>query len=212
MSGAGEAVWAAFILSNFILLGSGRLESYARAISVQGFLLAALAWLPPTMPVGHAIFLSVCNAALKGIVFPGFLIRAIKSLDVRREREPGVGFGLSLIAGTAVLAVCFWAGDKLPPPVPAFLAARPAAFFAMFTGLFIIVGRRTAVAQTAGYLVLENGLAALGMSLLRGQPLVVELGVLLDLFAAVFIMGIAVYHINREFDHVDSDKLTFLRD
>jgi hydrogenase-4 component E len=212
MNGLGEAVWAAFILSNFLLLGSGRLDTYARAVSVQGFLLAALAWLPPTMPLGHALFLSACNAVLKGVVFPKFLLRAIETADVRRETEPGVGFGLSLIAGTAVLAVCFWAGGKLPEHAPTFLAAVPAAYFALFTGLFVIVGRRTALAQTAGYLVLENGLAALGMSLLRGQPLVIELGVLLDLFAAVFVMGIAVYHINREFDHVDADKLTILKD
>jgi hydrogenase-4 component E len=43
------------------------------------------------------------------------------------------------------------------------------------------------------------------------QPVLVELGVLLDVFVAVFVMGIAIFHINREFNHIDTDKLSGLR-
>ena len=42
-------------------------------------------------------------------------------------------------------------------------------------------------------------------------PLLVELGILLDVFVAVFVMGIAIYHINREFDHLDADRLNILK-
>jgi hydrogenase-4 component E len=63
-----------------------------------------------------------------------------------------------------------------------------------------------------GYLVLENGISIFGVLLVRHQPLVVELGVLLDLFAALFIMGLTIFHISREFDHVDADRLASLKD
>jgi hydrogenase-4 component E len=46
----------------------------------------------------------------------------------------------------------------------------------------------------------------------EGTPMLVELGVLLDLLVAVFVMGIAVFHIRREFNHIDTDRLTALRD
>jgi len=62
-----------------------------------------------------------------------------------------------------------------------------------------------------GYLVLENGIFAFGVALVEEQPFLVEIGILLDVFAAVFIMGIAIFHINREFDHIDTDKLSNLR-
>ena len=89
--------------------------------------------------------------------------------------------------------------------------AVSSALFTMAAGLFLIVGRRLALTQVAGYLVLENGLFALGASLLRNQPLLVEMGVLLDVFAAAFVMGIIVFHIHREFDHMDTDRMTLLK-
>ncbi len=58
---------------------------------------------------------------------------------------------------------------------------------------------------------MENGIYAFGVALVGGVPLLVELGVLLDVFVAVFVMGIAIYHINREFDHIDADQLDRLR-
>ena len=58
---------------------------------------------------------------------------------------------------------------------------------------------------------LASGASWLGVALVEEQPFLVEIGILLDVFAAVFIMGIAIFHINREFDHIDTDKLSNLR-
>ncbi|PJC48561.1 MAG: hypothetical protein CO035_02865 [Candidatus Omnitrophica bacterium CG_4_9_14_0_2_um_filter_42_8] len=69
-----------------------------------------------------------------------------------------------------------------------------------------------ALTQIIGYLILENGIYFFGSILLGEQPLLVELAVLLDVFVAVFVMGIAVFHINREFDHIDTHKLSELKD
>jgi len=66
--------------------------------------------------------------------------------------------------------------------------------------------------QVVGYLVLENGSYIFGVALAQDEPFLVEMGVLLDIFVAVFAMGIAIFHINREFDHIDVDQLTSLKD
>jgi len=86
------------------------------------------------------------------------------------------------------------------------------AFFTVATGLFLIVARRTAVNQVIGYIVMENGIYILGLGIVRDIPILIELGVLMDVFVAVFVMGIAIYRINREFDHIDADRLNALKD
>jgi hydrogenase-4 component E len=63
-----------------------------------------------------------------------------------------------------------------------------------------------------GYLLMENGIYIFGIALAHDEPLLVEMGVLLDVFVAVFVMGIAIFHINRAFDHIDVDQLKSLKD
>ena len=87
----------------------------------------------------------------------------------------------------------------------------PSALFTVLAGLFVIVARRTALMQVLGFLVLENGIYTFGVGRAGDMPFLVELGVLLDLFVAVFVMGITIYHINREFDHIDTDRLDSLK-
>ena len=75
-------------------------------------------------------------------------------------------------------------------------------------GLLVLTTRVKAVTQVVGYLMLENGIYTFGLTLAERVPLLVELGVLLDVFVGVFIMGIVVFHINREFDSLNSAHLT----
>ena len=69
-----------------------------------------------------------------------------------------------------------------------------------------------AVFQVLGYLVMENGIYLFGIAVMSTMPLAIELGLLLDLFVAVFVMGIVIFHINREFDSMDTEKLCELKD
>ena len=85
------------------------------------------------------------------------------------------------------------------------------AIFLISIGLFMIISRRKALMQVIGYLVLENGIFVFGVITVVATPLLVELGVLLDAFVAVFVMGIAVFHINREFGSMDVDQLNALK-
>ena len=88
----------------------------------------------------------------------------------------------------------------------------PVAFSTLIIGLMVLTTRNKALTQVVGYLVLENGIFVFGLSQAERSPLLVEMGVLLDIFVGVFIMGIVVFHINREFDSLDSAQLTELKD
>ena len=88
----------------------------------------------------------------------------------------------------------------------------PTALSTVWAGLLLVVSRKKAVNQVLGFLVLENGVFVFGLLLSDFMPIMVEAGVLLDLFAAVFVMGIVMFHINREFSSLDTEKLSALRD
>jgi hydrogenase-4 component E len=100
-------------------------------------------------------------------------------------------------------------------PIPEHIASPwlvPVSFFSIFAGLFLIVSRKRAVSQVLGFLVLENGIYTFGVGVVVRTPYLVEVGVLLDVFVAVFVMGITIFHINREFDHINTDRLSTLKD
>ncbi|MBI4369512.1 MAG: hydrogenase [Elusimicrobia bacterium] len=202
------------ILSNFALLGASRVTTLIQVAAGQGILLGLLPLLAHAKQ-GNLRLIAVALIAglLKGVIFPVMLGRALREANIRREVEPFVGYSLSLILGVFALACSFWIASRLPATA-LFLSrkALPAAFSTILTGFFMIVARRKALTQVLGYLVLENGIYLFSISLGQKIPFAVELGVLLDVFVAVFVMGIAMFHINREFDHLDVGQLSALKD
>ena len=201
------------VLTNLRLLGSSRLGACIRTTAVQGMLLGVLPlWLHADNLTWHIGMLALGSIVLKGAVFPWLLFRAIREAEVQREVEPFVGYNLSLIVGVAAFGAAFWLSQRLPLPDAALSSLLvPSAFFSIMAGLFLIVSRRKAVNQVLGFLVMENGIYTFGVGLVREGSLLVELGVLLDVFVAVFVMGITIFHISREFDHVDTDRLSSLK-
>jgi hydrogenase-4 component E len=215
MSVGAEAVIALLVITDLLLLGSSRLRSCITIAALQGAVVSLL----PVLLHGdegwvRAWSLTAGSMLLKGGVFPWLLRRVLRESGVRREVEPFVGHTLSVMVGVAALAFAVWVDARLALPASATGHAPllvPAGLATLLVGLFLIVSRRTAVTQVLGYLVVENGIYAIGVALVGGVPLLVELGVLMDIFVAVFIMSIAAYHISREFDHIDVDQLDRLR-
>ncbi len=151
--------------------------------------------------------------AVKGVVIPWLMFRAIREASIRREMEPIVGFVPSMVLGVVGVALAFAFSARLPLPsgeAHGFLV--PTALSTVWAGLLLVVTRKKAVSQVLGFLVLENGIFVFGLLLSGFMPLMVEAGVLLDLFAAVFVMGIVMFHINREFSSLDTEKLSALKD
>ena len=209
-----DAVIALLILTNLRLIASSQIASCIHVVALQGVLLGILPLMVGTEPIAlRAFMLSGTAVLLKGVFFPWLLLRALHAANVRREMEPLVGYTTSLLVGGVLLAVAMWLGGQLPLPIPAQSPmVLPLAMFNIMVGLFAIVSRRKALTQVLGYLVMENGIYAFGLAFALNEPLLVELGVLLDAFMAVFVMGIAIFNISREFDHMDTDRLSVLRD
>jgi hydrogenase-4 component E len=202
------------ILANLRLLGSSRLAACIRAVALQAVILGAAALIANRGELdARVIAIAVASTLIKAGALPWLLRRAIRESGAVREVEPFIGFTASLLGGVGLLGACLLIGARLSPH-----AAQGSgllltvALFTTATGLMIIVSRRKAVTQVLGYLAMENGIYAFGMAFAIQEPLLVEMGVLLDVFVAVFVMGIAIYNISREFDHIDTDRLTALKD
>jgi hydrogenase-4 component E len=200
------------ILVNFFCLGSSRLGACIRAVALQGALLALL---PVTAHgfSGHALLLAVGALVLKGVIIPWLLLKAIREVRIRREVEPLIGFVPTMILGALVTSGAFIFADSLP-----LVAGHrgglfiPTALATLFAGFLLLITRRKAITQVLGYLVLENGIFIFGVLLSEAMPLMVEAGVLLDLLVGVFVMGIVLNQINREFSTLNTEFLSALKE
>jgi hydrogenase-4 component E len=214
MSSAKDLVFILVVVIDLFLLASSRLGAAIRTVAIQGALLALLPLLLLTRDdvLGHAVILAGGALVVKGIVVPRMMFNAIREASIRREMEPIVGFVPSMVLGGIGVALAFAFASRLPLPSPAHPFLVPTALSTVWAGLLLVVTRKKAVNQVLGFLVLENGVFVFGLLLSEIMPLMVEAGVLLDLFAAVFVMGIVMFHINREFSSLDTEKLSALKD
>lgn len=210
-----ELVFVLVVVIDLFLLASSRLGAAIRTVALQGALLAALPLLMAGEGhhLGHALLLSGGALVVKGFFIPWLMFRAIREAAIRREMEPIVGFVPSMVLGAVGVALAFAFSSRLPlPEADAHAFLVPTALSTVWTGLLLVVTRKKAVSQVLGFLVLENGVYVFGLLLSEFMPFMVEAGVLLDLFAAVFVMGIVMFHINREFSSLDTEKLSALKD
>jgi hydrogenase-4 component E len=174
------------------MAATSRLPARIGACALQGALLAVLAvmvahsrgWLPVAL-AATMIFL------LKAILIPMYLRRAIQRSGVRREVEPFVSLHGSLLVAALLAAIAFWLGSRmqLPASVPSSLGVQ-VGLATVLIGLFMAIRAHTELAQVIGYLVIENGVFVIGQVLLGGVPLVIELGVLLDVLVAGMLMAV----------------------
>ncbi len=208
-----DIVLAVFGLSELLLLASRRLAACVRLVALQGLVLALL---PLVLGGGHfalrPLALAAGSLGVKGVLIPWLLVRTLARVQVKRIVEPYVGVNLSLFGGVLAAILSFWVASRvpLPTPPPSRLIV-PAALLGIFAGVFVVVSRRKALTQVIGYLALENGIQCFGLALVGEVPMLVELGVMLDAMVAVFVMGIAVYQIKEEFEHIDVSRLRALK-
>jgi hydrogenase-4 component E len=198
---------------NLVALGSSRLPTLIRAMSLQGVVLGVMPLLLEDDPSWWLALIAAATLAVKGIVIPAMLRRAMRAAQIDREVQPSIGFVPSLLlgAGGAIGSVALTRVLPLLPEHSDSLLV-PGALATVLTGFVMLIGRTKAISQVCGYLILENGIYLFGLLLVHAMPLLVEAGVLLDLTVGVFVIGIIVDRIQRAFDSLDTRKLTALRE
>jgi hydrogenase-4 component E len=202
-----DPLFVVLLLVNFFLLGTSRLRALINGSAAQGALLAFLVLSVHGEITWQALAIALATVALKSAVIPSMLSRAMRDAAIHREVEPVIGFVPSLLLGSLGTGLSLVFARTLPL-APEHLGSLlvPASLATAFTGFLLLATRRKAIAQVVGYLALENGVFVMGLTLVEAMPLLVEIGVLLDLVVAIFVMGIIIEHISREFSSIDTAR------
>ena len=200
------------LLLNFAVLGTSRLGFSVRAVALQGVILGVLPALVHPFS-WHLVLIVVSIILAKGALIPVLIMRAIRKAEIQREFEPYIGYIPSLVLGALFTSLAFIFAARLPlAPEHEGLLFVPASIATLMCGFLVLMGRRKAISQVIGYLLMENGIFVFGLLLADAMPLMVEAGALLDLLVGVFVMGIVINHISREFSTLDTSRLSALRE
>jgi hydrogenase-4 component E len=213
MSSLVDPLVLSILVINFLLLGTSRVGAAINGSAMQGAILGALTIFVHGGVGLRPVMVAVIAVMIKGLLIPAMLRRALRDAAIRREVEPLVSFMTSLLLGAlATAAAILFARDLPLAPEHVGSLLVPGSLATVLTGFIILTTRRKAITQVVGYLVLENGIFAMGLTLHEAMPFLVEMGVLLDLLVAIFVIGIVINHISREFASLDVAQLDSLRD
>jgi hydrogenase-4 component E len=207
-----DVLIALIMLTNFTLVVTNRIQKAIQLAVLQGIILGLLPLAMGLWRIPHIILMSVAAIVVKGWFIPHLFRRAMRQVKIDREVDPFISHSASLLlcaVGTGfAIALAKYLPLKLGTPrmwVPASLAT-------LLTGFLLLVSRRKALTQVVGYLVLENGIYLFALLLVEEMALLVEAGILLDLFVGIFVMGIVINHIRVAFDSIDTRQLAALKE
>jgi hydrogenase-4 component E len=213
VSSAVDALLVVVLLLNFMLLGTSRLRAAISGSALQGVILGLLTVFVHGSFGPRPLLVGAAAACIKGLLIPGMLHRALRDAAIRREIEPFVGYVPSLLLGAVATGAALLFTSELPlAHGHADSLLIPSSLATALVGFILLTTRRKAITQVVGYLVLENGIFIMGLTLHEAMPVLVELGVLLDLLVAIFVIGIVIDHIHREFASLDVTRLEALKE
>ena len=205
---------ALLLLISFAMLAQRRVAGLITLCSWQGTALAASTALVAWSTGQHHLYYSAAiTLTLKVIAMPWYFYRIVKKLDVNRVVEPMINIPTTMLIG--IVLVIFSFNLALPISEMSGTVMRSTLGIALATVLLaflMMITRTKAIPQVIGFLAMENGLFFAATSATYGMPLVVELGVALDVLVAVFVLGIFIFQIRETFDSLDLKHMEKLKE
>jgi len=201
-----------FIISLFYVSIANRIITYVRVLALQGLILFAVAFLQlHDIRTWNLILILLETIVFKAIAVPYFLSYLIKRNRITREAEPYLSHFASLLITTLIVVVTVLIASSISD------TNLDKIFFvvslsALFTGLYFIASRKKIITHVMGYLMIENGVFVLSLAAGNEMPNLVNLGIMLDVFASVLILGIFLNKIGDAFRDADVDQLSSLKD
>ncbi len=201
-----------FIISLIYMVVANRLYTYIVILSFQGFVLFSVALIELNeINLINLIFILLETVVFKAIVIPRFLNYVIKKNRITREAEPFISNFISVLVVTAIIVTSFLLSNTIHED------QLKSIFFvvalsSLFTGLYIIVTRKKIITHVMGFLVIENGVFILSLAVGSDMPMIVNTGIMLDIFVSVLVLGIFINRIGDVLKEHDVEQLQQLRD
>jgi len=201
-----------FIISLFYIAIANRMMTYLKVLAFQGVLLFVVVFLQlnEINPINLALIL-LETIVFKSVAVPLFMAYVLKRNKITREAEPFLPNFVSLIITTFIVVVTILLANGVEA-VKLDKIFFVVALSSLFTGLYFIATRRKIITHVIGYLIIENGVFVLSLAVGNEMPMLVNLGIMLDIFASVLILGIFLNKIGDVFKDVDVDQLSNLKD
>ena len=201
-----------FIITLFYMAIANRILTHINVLAFQGVLLFAVVFLQlkEINPL-NLILILLETIVFKSIAVPMFMVYVIKRNNITRESEPYLPNFVSLIITTLIVIITILLANSVEDEHldKIFFVV---ALSSLFTGLYFIATRRKIITHVIGYLVIENGVFVLSLAVGNEMPMLVNLGIMLDIFASVLILGIFLNKIGDVFKNIDVDQLSNLKD
>ena len=205
---------AVILLLAFAMLAQRRLPQLINLFALQGLALC-LATLVAAVSTGqvHLYYSAGLTFTLKVLLLPWILHRLVLRLGLRRDTETDLNIPATMLIGMMLVVFCF--GLAQPISELASTVTRATLGIAMavvMLSFLMMITRHKAVTQVIGFLAMENGLFFAATSATHGMPMVVELGIALDVLVGAIILGIFFFQIREQFDSLDLHHLEALRE
>jgi len=205
---------AVLLLTSFAMLSQRRIVSLVNLFAVQGAALSAsTAIVAYTSGQHHLYYSAALSVALKVVLLPWILHRLIVRLNVRWDTEPLINIPTTMLVGIVLVVFAF--GLAQPVSQLSTTIARGTlgiALAVVMLSFLMMITRRKAISQVVGFLAMENGLFFAATSATYGMPMVVELGVALDVLIGMVILGVFFFQIREQFDSLDLQNLERLKE
>jgi hydrogenase-4 component E len=201
-----------FLITLIYIGVAKRLYTYITLLAIQGILLFGVAFIELIeINTLNLVFVLLETLVIKATVIPLFLNYIIKKNNITREAEPFLPNFVSLVIITGIILGSFLLSNSINDPHlrKIFFVV---ALSALFSGLFIISTRRKIITHLMGFLIIENGVFVLSLAVGSEMPMLVNTGILLDVFVGVFLLGIFVNKIGDVLKEQNVDQLNSLKD
>jgi hydrogenase-4 component E len=201
-----------FLISLFYMSIANRMTTYVNVLALQGILLFFVAFLElKHINTVNLILILLETIIFKSLAVPIFLNYVLKRNHITREAEPYLPNFVSLIITTVIVVTTILLSNTMEE---SYLDKMyfVVALSTLFTGLYFIATRRKIITHVMGYLIIENGVFVLSLAVGNEMPMLVNLGIMLDIFASVLILGIFLNKIGDVFKDIDVNQLTNLKD
>jgi hydrogenase-4 component E len=191
---------------------ANRMTTYVNVLALQGVLLFCVAFLElKHINTVNLILILLETIIFKSLAVPIFLKYVLKRNHITREAEPYLPNFVSLIITTLIVVTTILLSKTMEE---SYLDKMyfVVALSTLFTGLYFIATRRKIITHVMGYLIIENGVFVLSLAVGNEMPMLVNLGIMLDIFASVLILGVFLNKIGDVFKDIDVNQLTNLKD
>ncbi len=203
-----------FGLTMLYLASTSRIISHIRVLAVQGILLFLICFLGHReAPLLSLTFLTVETLVVKAIIIPWFLYKILRKTRENRDEEANIPHFYCLVISSIILLGCFLASNYYISSVKNISHIYfGIAAATIIISLWLITIKHKIVSNVIEFITMENGIFLMSLSVAKEMPVLVNLGVLLDVFIAVYILGLFVKEIKKEFKDLEVSNLSGLKD